>query len=70
MDVSFATLDPEATDTFLSLGQKDVLSWRACAALITPGGGSGFVGQEWDTDANAPTQDTDAAAPVKDTDTP
>lgn len=71
MDLSFSTLNHEATDSQVITAQKIGVSLRACvaAAATFSGGGGGFAGQEYDTDANAPTFDTDASATVKDTDT-
>lgn len=68
-NLSFASLLPLATDSALILGQKVPVTWKSISA-VAHAPGSGFSGEEWDTDAVAPTFDTDAAARVKDTDTP
>lgn len=71
-DLSFATLAPESTDSPIILAGKFGVAWRGAAVAAESfeqgEGGEGFVGQEWDTDSNAPTHDIDADAPVASTD--
>lgn len=46
-DITFATRDPEATDSYLRLKQKGLATWRAKEALLPVGGVDepGFLGE-------------------------
>ena len=64
MDLSFTTLDLEATDSPTIIQQKAGVSLRGvvtAALSYNPGGGGDTpAGAEFDTDSNAPVFDTDS----------
>lgn len=61
MDLTFSTLDPEATDSPTITAQKIGVTWRSVVTAASEYSASSLPsGAVFDTDANAPEFDTDS----------